>query len=103
MVREDVYNAIFALLSPLTTGASPTVTTASRRLMHIDDVTPEMMPAVYQTQIDETPTADVLAGGVGTRITFQWYIYVSAADPQSTATITTQLNPVVDAVVSLLP
>ena len=103
MVREDVYNAIFALLAPLTTGKEPLVLTTSRRLAHIEDVAPETMPAVYQTQIDETPTQDVLAGGVGTQITLQWYVYVGATDPQSTAALSSQLNPIVDAVLGLLP
>lgn len=50
MVRENIYAALFAKVTGLTG-----IKTASRILKHWDDVVPEDQPAIFQTQINESP------------------------------------------------
>lgn len=99
MVREDVYNAIFSLLNGLVPG---TLKSASRRLLHIEDVTPDAMPCAFQNQVSESAFGDTMVGGQMTSINLLWYVYV-AVDNESDDPSTPTLNPVVDAVVNLLP
>lgn len=100
MIREAVYAAIFQLVDPLV--AADTLQTASRRLEHVEDVPSTSMPAMYQNQVAEYPFQDSMSGGILTRIDLEWYVYV-ATDPNTRDPSTPVLNPIVDALVGLLP
>jgi hypothetical protein len=99
MNREDVYGGLFSLLNGLVGGV---LVTATRKLRHIDDVDPSLMPACYQNQLDEEPFRDTFEGARATRVTLHWWIYV-AQDPLEGDPSTPILNPVVDAVLATLP
>ena len=100
MIREDVYNAIFGLVTPLAT--SGLLQTTSRRLEHVEDVPSTSMPAMYQNQVMETPFKDSMSGAYLTQLDLEWYVYV-ATDPNLQDPSTPVLNPIVDALVALLP
>jgi hypothetical protein len=96
---EDCYAATFALLETLQPAGN--FKTISRRLIHVEDVAPEEMPAVYQLQINRGPFKEVMNGIAVWVLRAHWYIYVSAPDMK--APTTPLLNPRVDEVTQLLP
>ena len=96
---EACYAATFALLNTLSSvGNFKTIT---RRLKHVEDVAPEMMPYVAQLQINRGPFKEVMNGIAVWVLRAHWYIYVSAPDMDSPTTPI--LNPRVDEVLALLP
>ena len=85
MNRESIYAVLFALVPS-------EFATVSRTLKHWEDVPPEGMPALFQSQADEEITAKpnlppLVQGGVN------WWLYVRS-ESGSPSTI---INPLVDA------
>lgn len=94
MTREPVYAALFALLS----GAAPFVT-ASRRLRHWSDVGPAEQPALFIVQKSET--AERKSGlPAKWRASVDVYIYAHAPDDETAPA--TLLNPLLDAIETVL-
>ena len=97
-MREEIYAAVFALAS-----AAPGLVTKSRRAKPIQEITDDMMPALFQVQAGET----YIQGkpGVPPRriLAVDLEIYVSnSGDPYGSAG--TVLNPIIDAIeLALLP
>lgn len=94
MIREPIYEALFALLS----GAAD-FTTSSRRLRHWSDVGPAEQPALFMVQKSETAERK---NGLPPkwRALVDVFVYVHAPDeatPPSTA-----LNPLLDAIEAVL-
>lgn len=102
LVRESLYAGLFSLLNSLLTTSGGPFVTVTRRLDHVEDVDPAEMPYAAQNQVSESPATETLQGGATTLAVVHWYIYC-AIDNQSTDPSTPTLNPLVDAVVGLLP
>lgn len=98
-MREQAYAGLFALLDPLVTAG--TLKETSRRLEFAEDVAPERTPGVWQLQLDEQPFVYSFGGIGGWDLLVDWYIYVTQSD--ETAPSTPIINPVLDAVVGVLP
>jgi hypothetical protein len=95
-MREEIYAAVFALAS-----AAPGLVTASRRAKPIQEITDNLMPALFQIQAGET----YIQGkpGVPPRriLAVDLEIYVSnTGDPYGSAG--TVLNPILDAIEAAL-
>jgi hypothetical protein len=98
--REDIYAALFALLKSLTVGGQPAFNTASRRLVHWNDVATADQPALFQAQIVETATS---TNSIPTlwefRVDLYLYAHTDGTDKDTPSSI---LNPLIDAVVEVL-
>lgn len=102
MQREAIYAALFAKLSALTAGGSPTFITAERRLRHWNDVPAEECPYLGMTQ---GPQAIQQQKGLPPKWTLgaKLYIYVKTnAQSDPTVVPATLLNPILDAVEAAL-
>jgi hypothetical protein len=95
-MREEIYSALFALVS-----VTPGLVTTSRRAMPLQEITDNLMPALFQVQAGETyiqgkpgiPPRRILAVDLE--------IYISnAADPHGSPG--TVLNPILDAIEAAL-
>lgn len=88
--REAVYGAVFAKLSGIAG-----VTTASRRLRHIEEMQQEEFPAVFQVQQDESWDGKV---NLPTKKTFnvEWWVYVG--EPDLALAPSTKLNAFLDTI-----
>lgn len=100
--RETTYAALFALLNGLTTGGSPALKSASRRLLEINDPTMavENLPAAFQVQDDQVYTKPSTSLPPKQVWKAWWYIYAASADPQVAPS--SILNPAIDAAVAAL-
>ena len=93
MIREDIYAALFALVS-----TAPGLVTVSRKLRHWNDVQASEMPALFQAQGKQVPLQE-------TNLLTRWelhgsfWIYVSTLDKASPGPV---LNPIVDAIATML-
>lgn len=96
MTLEPVYAALFAKLGTL----SATFNTISRRLAFVEELAPELFPAVYQLQTDIGTKALTMHGPIVWTIDAHWYVY--AHQPITTLPSTTVLNPLIELAVSLL-
>lgn len=99
MKREDCYAALFALLAPLVTAGK--LKKVSRRLEFAEDVAAEDTPGVWQIQVTESPRFTSFGGFAGWTLIVDWYIYVTQND--ETAPSSPIFNPILDAVMSVLP
>jgi hypothetical protein len=92
--REAVYGALFALLQGV-----PGLKNTSRRLVNVQDVAPESLPAAYQLQGEQMAQYQ---GATPTRFIWKatWLIYVAETD--QTLPPSSTLNPIVDAAVAAL-
>lgn len=87
MTREDIYAALFELVS-----GAPGLVTTSRKLRHWSEVGPGERPALFQTQVSETA---VRTTGIPTKwmLAVKLYVYVTTIDAQSPGEV---LNPILD-------
>ena len=92
---EAAMAALFALLDPLTQ-----FKTTSRRLLFVEDMAPEALPAVFQNQVARADQF-VLNQLVASDIDLEWYVYCYQGNDDAPSTPI--LNPLVDAVVNVLP
>jgi hypothetical protein len=89
--REAIYSALWAKVAGLAG-----IVTASRRLRHWDDVSPEEQPALFQTQKEQAPEQKY---GLPPkwRLYADLYVYVnSGQDPLAVPAIA--LNEMIDAI-----
>lgn len=102
-MREEAYSALFALLNPLvgTIASGKPLRVTSRRLEFAEDVPAENTPGVWQLQLDESPHAYSFGGIAAWQLNCDWYIYVTQNN--ETAPSTPIINPVLDAVMNVLP
>ena len=93
MTREDIYGALFSLVS-----TAPGLVTFSRKLQHWNDVPSSQRPALFQAQKSETA---VNTTGIPTKwmLNVDLYIYVSTLGANSPGEI---LNPIIDFVTHVL-
>lgn len=91
MNREEIFGALFAKLEAIRVAGA--VVTASRRLRHIEDVSPSEMPAVFQVQQDEAWNARNHLPTVKT-FTVDWWMYVH--EPDTTLPASIKLNNLMD-------
>lgn len=92
--RESVYAALFAILQGAYAWES-----CSRRLQNLQDVQPEAFPAAFQLQGTQKLTYQGDVPTVG-EWQAQWLLYAESTD--TTVAPSTQLNTLVDAVLSAL-
>lgn len=93
---EAAMVALFALLD----GISVTLKTKSRRLLFVEDMPANDLPAVFQNQIaraDNLGLNELYAADFDV----EWYVY--AMQPNQDKPSTPILNPVVDAAINCLP
>ncbi len=99
MKREDVYSALFTIISAAALAAG--AKTTSRKLRHWSDVSAAEQPAVFQVQ--RTENSDQRPGIPGKwTMNLDIFLYVNTSDDPNAAP-TTILNPIVDAIVNCLP
>ena len=95
MNREEIYSALFAKFSGLTS----TFNTISRRLVHFNDVPPNSQPALFVTQANQVATIDV-RGLTKWLLMAELYIYVRTDGKQVPGTVfNTLLDTIQDALV----
>jgi hypothetical protein len=100
--REDVAQAVFALLAPLAATSPKIVTTLSRSIVPITQAQPSACPAVYQVQPEDRGQSFRTTEGLYAKtMVFEWWIYV-AAPSDSAVPASALLNPILDAVESAL-
>lgn len=90
ITREPIYSALFAKFAAL-----PGFVTVSRRLKHFTEVDKAQMPALYQTQLRETPQ---VTRGLPTKYNLQAELTVYVNQSNLTDSITPILNPLLDAI-----
>lgn len=95
--RETVYAALFALANSLTTGGSPLLKDAGRRLKSLEDCQPENLPAVYQIQDDQKFFKPSTSLPAKMEWGAHWIVYGYSPDPAVAPS--TVLNNVVEALV----
>lgn len=105
MTREEIYAALFAKLGTLKPSAGePTdeqpLRTASRRLEFAEDVDLNRLPGVWQKQDNESGSSNFDGMGLWD-LQVYWYVYVGA--PDANAATSPLYNPIVDAVLGLMP
>lgn len=94
---ETAMSALFALLANV---SGVTLKTTSRRLQFVEDMQPEALPAVFQNQVARN---DLFAQTTvyGADFDVEWYVYCFQANMDLPTTPI--LNPLVDAVLAVLP
>lgn len=92
--REKLYTALFNTLV-----AATGVTTASRRLQHWSEITPNLMPALFLVQKTETPLHRM---GLPPRWTLTADVYVYACQSDPTQAPAPLLNGLLDAIETAL-
>ena len=98
--REAVAAALYALMDA-TAGRVVDLRTSSRRLRSYDQVDPDQMPALFQTQRPETQERSVV--GLPAKRTMWFEIWLYTCDPQEDSIIPIQqLNKMVDAIEAAL-
>ena len=97
MQREPVYSALFALIDTLRVNG--VVKSASRRLLHWNDVPLEDQPAIFMAQGDQTPERKSWDLPPGWNLFVNVYIYVAVPDGEAPAPV---LNAVLDALEAAL-
>ena len=98
IIRETIYNALFALVEN-----AATFKTTSRLLLHWTDVPAELQPALFLTQTKEA--AETKRTGIPIIWTFHATIHLYANVGQqadSGQAPSTILNPIVDSICNLL-
>lgn len=91
--RETIYQALFSTAQSATQFA-----TFSRRLKHIEELSPVEFPAIYQVQLEEEwkqPSGNMPSVG---DMHVEWWVYVY--DTDTTTSHAAQLNPLVDALLA---
>ncbi len=94
MIREPIYEALFALVS-----GSASFATASRRLRHWSDVGAAEQPALFMAQKSET-AEERAPLPVKWRAMVDFYVYAQAPDELTAPAIA--LNPLIDAIEAAL-
>ena len=96
MNREEIYSALFALLSTI-----PGIVTFSRRVRHWTDVPPVEQPALIQEQFEESARYVGRAFPAKWTLSLNLALYVNVGNDQQAAPSQT-LNPLLDAVLAVL-
>lgn len=96
--RENIYAALADTLTAL---VPTTLKTVARRLEFAEEVDPVRLPGVWQLQVDEIPARYADTGVACWHFDVDWYVYQINND-ESTPN-TPLLNPLIDAVMALLP
>jgi hypothetical protein len=97
---EAIYQALFALVSSVTTAQGQKFVTASRRLRHWADTNASDQPAVFQCQGQEDYKT---RQGLPPVVTLNSKLWIYAKIPGDTGAVaSSQLNPLKDAVFAAL-
>ncbi|GLR26513.1 hypothetical protein [Limnobacter litoralis] len=91
MQREQIYKALFDLI-----GGVSNFVTKSRKLKFIDEMSRVDMPALFQVQVDETPSTTT---GQPTRwtLSLELYVYVDVGEDESVSP-SEVMNPILDSI-----
>jgi hypothetical protein len=95
--REEIYAALFAHLNAQKT--NNILTTASRRLRHIEECQPAEFPCAFQVQDTETANGRPKLPTIWT-LNAEWWVY--SYEPDTNAAPSTKLNPILDALTEAL-
>lgn len=98
MNREEVYAGMFAKIAALKTSGD--LAEASRRLMFVEELAPELFPAVYQNQMTERVIHYGTGGPLVWEFCLEWYVYVR--QPDTTQPSSPLLNAVLDKALATL-
>lgn len=92
MNREAIYSALFDKFEAL-----QGIKTASRKLLHWNDVSPTEQPALFQIQIGEVPTQ---TKGIPTQWNFsvKLYLYVNSQDGNPSTLLNTYIDRIEEAI-----
>ena len=100
---EYVAEAVFGLLSGLTTSSPPLVVTTSRAIVAAAQVQSSKLPAVYQVQTGWHPDSRTLPNVIVRVFEFEWFVYVGAPNAAGGDPPSTLLNNIVDACIAAVP
>jgi hypothetical protein len=99
--REEIYQALFALISAATVGGQPAFKSTGRRLQGWSQVAAEEMPAFYQLQAGER-LKHVRGLPYVNRLHAELYLFVNQPDNSPTSLVSSLLNPLKDAVIAAI-